>query len=247
MPFTLAHPAAILPFTFLKKKWYSFTGLIIGSVIPDFEGFLRPGYQKTFSHTWGGMFWFDLPLGLLVAFVFHFVVREAIIENLPGVLYKRFSMFRTFSWTSYFSRHFVAVVLSMLIGISTHLVWDRITHTDTYGYAEKAGIEMEPEEKTETRIVLQYASTIVGVIFMMWWVWKLPSSRASVARRTWMPYWVIVIVIAMLVWIYIPRGPIVAPDYDIANTGTTGCILGVIIASAIYKLRMQRADKRIGL
>jgi hypothetical protein len=247
MPFTLAHPAAILPFTFLKKKWYSFTGLIIGSVIPDFEGFLRPGYEKTFSHTWGGMFWFDLPLGFLAAFVFHYLVRAAIIENLPGVLYKRFSMFRVFSWKGYFSKHFVAVVLSMLIGITTHLVWDRITHTDTYGYAEKAGIDMEPEKKRETRVVLQYASTIVGVIFMMWWVWKLPSSRAPAARRVWTPYWLIVVAVAVLVWLYIPRGPIVASDYDIANTGMTGCILGVIIASALYRFRMNRIEERTEL
>jgi hypothetical protein len=41
MPFTFAHPAIVLPLKHLPKRWYSLTGLIIGSMTPDFEYFIR--------------------------------------------------------------------------------------------------------------------------------------------------------------------------------------------------------------
>lgn len=41
MPFTFSHPAIILPLSYLPKKWFSLTGLIIGSLIPDFEYLLE--------------------------------------------------------------------------------------------------------------------------------------------------------------------------------------------------------------
>ncbi|WP_113654854.1 DUF4184 family protein, partial [Pedobacter namyangjuensis] len=30
MPFTFSHPAIVLPLTYLPKKWFSLTGLVIG-------------------------------------------------------------------------------------------------------------------------------------------------------------------------------------------------------------------------
>ncbi|WP_262496247.1 DUF4184 family protein [Flavobacterium piscis] len=39
MPFTFSHPAIILPLKYLPKNWISLTGLIIGSLTPDFEYF----------------------------------------------------------------------------------------------------------------------------------------------------------------------------------------------------------------
>ncbi len=38
MPFTLAHPAAVV---FLKNKKFNFTALILGSMAPDFIYFLN--------------------------------------------------------------------------------------------------------------------------------------------------------------------------------------------------------------
>jgi Domain of unknown function (DUF4184) len=42
--------------------------------------------QSDYSHTLGGLFWFDLPLGLLLAFIFHTIVRNMLDDNLPAVL-----------------------------------------------------------------------------------------------------------------------------------------------------------------
>nr|WP_237421370.1 DUF4184 family protein [Flavobacterium sp. HBTb2-11-1] len=70
MPFTFSHPAIILPLRYLPKSWFSITALTIGSLTPDFEYFLRMKVKSDYSHTLDGIFWFDLPLALLLTFLF---------------------------------------------------------------------------------------------------------------------------------------------------------------------------------
>ena len=41
MPFTFSHPAIVLPLVRKSGHWFSATGLIIGSLTPDFEYFMR--------------------------------------------------------------------------------------------------------------------------------------------------------------------------------------------------------------
>lgn len=40
LPLTFAHPAAVLPFS-RKSKYIHFSALVLGSMAPDFEYFLR--------------------------------------------------------------------------------------------------------------------------------------------------------------------------------------------------------------
>jgi hypothetical protein len=91
MPFTFSHPAIVLPFAFLPRKWFSLTGLVIGSLIPDFEYFLRMRIKSNYSHTIDGLFWFDLPLGIILGYIFHYLVRDSLLNNLPIFLKSRFS------------------------------------------------------------------------------------------------------------------------------------------------------------
>lgn len=41
MSFTFSHPAIVSPLNYFPNKWFSLTGLVIGSLTPDFEYFLR--------------------------------------------------------------------------------------------------------------------------------------------------------------------------------------------------------------
>lgn len=104
MPFTFSHPAIILPLTYLPKKWFSLTGLVIGSLTPDFEYFIRMRIKSDYSHTIEGLFWFDLPLGLLIAFIFHNIVRDSLFDNLPTFLNSRISKFKQLKWNEHFKK-----------------------------------------------------------------------------------------------------------------------------------------------
>ncbi len=145
MPITFAHPAIVLPLLKKRYKLFSATGLVIGSIIPDFESFIRFNEHKHYSHTWLGMFWFDLPLAVIVAFIFHNVVRDPLISNLPPFLENKCRQFMGFRWNAYFRQHFVKIIISMLIGIALHLVWDAFTHLNlAYPDAEDSTILIGP-------------------------------------------------------------------------------------------------------
>ncbi|HYM92834.1 MAG TPA: DUF4184 family protein, partial [Chitinophagaceae bacterium] len=80
MPFTFSHPAAVLPLNYVSKKYVSLTGLVIGSMTPDFEYFLRMRDRSYYSHTWKGVLWFDLPLAIILASIYHGMVRDVLID-----------------------------------------------------------------------------------------------------------------------------------------------------------------------
>ena len=170
MPFTFSHPAIILPLTFLPKKWFSLTGLVIGSLTPDFEYFLRMRIKSNYSHTIDGLFWFDIPLGLLLAFVFHNIVRDSLFDNLPLGLKSKFLSFRKFDWNSHFKKNWLVVIISIFIGAVSHIFWDSFTHD--HGYF----VQTIPNLANTVNIftlkipilkILQHSSTLVGglVIF----------------------------------------------------------------------------------
>ena len=132
MPFTFSHPAIVLPLTFLPRQWFSLTGLVIGSLTPDFEYFLRMRIKSNYSHTIDGLFWFDLPLGLLLALIFHNIVRDSLFDNFPSILKSRFLAFRQFDWNDHFKRKWFVVAISILIGAASHIFWDSFTHDHGY-------------------------------------------------------------------------------------------------------------------
>ena len=103
MPFTFSHPAIILPLNYLPKKWISLTGLVIGSLTPDFEYFIRMKIESNYSHTFWGIFWFDLPLGILLTFIFHNIVKTELFKNLPKELNQRFVTEEELNWSNYFA------------------------------------------------------------------------------------------------------------------------------------------------
>ncbi|NVO86102.1 DUF4184 family protein [Hymenobacter terrestris] len=134
MPFTFFHPAIILPARNLPIKWkkyVSMTGLITGSLAPDFEKFIQMRSGNIYSHTLAGVFGFDLPVALLLAVVFHGIVKATLIDYLPTrALSGRFVAYKRQNWIRYLQRRYVLVILNMLVGISSHLVLDSITHTN---------------------------------------------------------------------------------------------------------------------
>ena len=195
MPFTFSHPAIILPLNFLPKKWFSLTGLIIGSLTPDFEYFLRMRIKSDYSHTLHGIFWLDLPLGILIAYLFHNMIKDHFIQNLPVILRSRFLVFKNFNWHDYFKKHWFVVIISILIGAASHIFWDSFTHksgyfvqlipllTDTVGFFDK----QIPIFK-----ILQHLSTFIGGLVIAFAIYKLPVYKLNKESSS-LKYWIIIL------------------------------------------------------
>ena len=128
MPFTFSHPAIVLPLAKASRRWFSLTGLVVGSIAPDFEYFIRMKVSSIHSHTHPDLFWLNITVGIAIAFIFHRLARNRLIDNLPSFLAYIFSPFKTFDWLHYYQQHRLQVILSILIGAASHVAWDSFTH-----------------------------------------------------------------------------------------------------------------------
>ena len=200
MPFTFSHPAIVLPLTSLPARWYSLTGLVIGSLTPDFEYFLRMDTVGEIGHTLIGIFLFDLPVGLILTFIFHNIVRNSLFVNLPKPLASRLIEFTTFNWNTHFRNTWPVVVTSILIGAASHILWDSFTHRGGFF------VEVIPTLKRTINVwhydigifsILQHASTIGGGIAIVYAISTLPI-KEKVNGGINPKYWVTVIIIAQL-------------------------------------------------
>jgi hypothetical protein len=126
MPFIFAHPLAVLPF--LNRKYFSATGLIVGSITPDFESFMRMRSFSEHSHSVAGLLYFDLPLGFLLAWFFHKIMKDILLDNSPAFVQQRLVPLRHLNFASNVKRNFWIFTSSVLIGSATHLLWDSFTH-----------------------------------------------------------------------------------------------------------------------
>lgn len=124
VPFTLAHSAAALP---LRRLRLVLSALVIGTLAPDFEYFLHFSPSGRFGHTLLGSLVLTLPLALLVLWIFHAIVKIPVIHLLPNAIQRRLHdhvyefRFRGVSRS-------LLIVVSVLLGIATHLVWDAFTY-----------------------------------------------------------------------------------------------------------------------
>lgn len=161
MPFTFSHPAIVLPF--LKKKHFSATALVVGSMSPYLEYFFRMKIQSEISHTFLGIFLVDLPLALIIAFLFHGIIKKPLIENLPLFFQKRLVVLKNFDWNCYFINNLLIVFLSFIFGTMTHIFWDSMTHWDGYIVQRVSFFNMQfigfPIYK-----IAQHLSSVVGLL-----------------------------------------------------------------------------------
>ena len=193
MPFTFSHPAIVLPLTFLPRQWLSLTGLVIGSLTPDFEYFLRMRIKSDYSHTIDGLFWFDLPLGLLLAFLFHNIVRDRLFDNLPIFLKSRFSAFKQFDWNGHFIKNWFVVVISILIGASSHILWDSFTHDHGYFVQTIPALQNSVDflnRQIPILKILQHSSTLFGELVIAFAIYKLPINKPENENVN-LKYWTI--------------------------------------------------------
>ncbi len=193
MPFTFSHPAIVLPLTFFPRQWFSLTGLVIGSLTPDFEYFLRMRIKSNYSHTIDGLFWFDLPLGLLLAFIFHNIVRDSLYDNLPIALKSRFSTFKQFDWNGHFKRNWFIVTISILIGAASHIFWDSFTHDHGYFVQTIPALQNTVDflgGQVPILKILQHSSTLLGGIVIAFAIYKMPANKTEKENIN-LKYWAI--------------------------------------------------------
>jgi hypothetical protein len=104
------------------------SAMIIGTVTPDFEYFFKMELSGRFGHKAMGIFLMDIPIAVLLFFLFHQLVKGCMIDHSPGYFRTRLQMLRNFDALDYWSKHYIAFLVCILIGIISHIFWDALTH-----------------------------------------------------------------------------------------------------------------------
>jgi len=202
VPFTLAHPAAVLP---LRRVWHLRTApLILGAMAPDVPYFLpfAIAHYLPLTHAFAHSFTIDLLLGYLLLggiFLLRRPLTALLSARARALCLRSLGAFREpVEW--------LYAAPAILIGVWTHLLWDSFTHADgwmvhrvsAFSAPLVLGSYVEPVYH-----VLQYLSSVVGLFVLALWYARLPAaasaSGAGAARSPAGPVLVLVIAAAMLI------------------------------------------------
>jgi len=179
MPFTLSHPLYAVP---LRKAFpsLSLTGLIAGSMAPDFEYFIAMVPIRTVGHTMEGFFLQALPLGIAFSFAFHNCVKPIIPLLLPRIGgLRQYAASLIEPWRLSTVGDWLLFLLSLFIGFLTHLFMDHWTH------ASGLFVRIFPGLNTavlghDIYHLLQYGFSLLGAAVPLgygWWKWHKWRSK----------------------------------------------------------------------
>ena len=162
MPFTAAHPAAILPF----RKRFIFSALVVGAIAPDLHYFVGVDHHFQATHTIAGAFYICLPSALAVLWLFQRVLKLPLISLAPERLQSRLARFaEPFRFGP--AKRFIWILISLLLGIFSHLLWDSFTHGGGYMAQHIAALRTVPFARYEIYRplynLLQHLSSLLGV------------------------------------------------------------------------------------
>ncbi|QKS69895.1 DUF4184 family protein [Paenalkalicoccus suaedae] len=192
MPLTLAHPAAVLPFS-RNSKYIDFTALVLGSMAPDFEYFLRGQPAGVIGHTWTGFFVLNLPMVIILYILYKTFIHKTLFQHLPTFLQDTYSQ----KIEPKGLLKIVVLLYSALLGMLTHVTWDSFTHQEGFMVLQLSFLRNSVHVFDYTIPIyslLQHGSTLLGltviVAYMMFRTAKYSSHRrANAPTRQKLVYW----------------------------------------------------------
>jgi hypothetical protein len=191
VPFTLAHPAAVLP---LARRPLVPAALVAGSLSPDVPYFVplprsadtwyEPLVNATTTHAWPGALTVAVPtaaalLGLwwLVRAPLRALVATGRAAGPEGA---------RSAWTWVGAGW---VIASLALGVLTHVAWDAFTHGDGVVVQHVAWLREPLVGSVPAARVIQHLSTAVGLLVLAGWAartvtaWWRGGGRPSLDRR----------------------------------------------------------------
>ena len=190
MPFTLAHPVAVIFLNKYLKKWGVLSALIIGSMVPDFSYFLPLGVGRYETHSIMALFWFCLPVGLGLFYLYHLLLYPVLFSILPTQLQQR--LHGNIVLGKLPASSFLSIVLCILIGAVTHIIWDTFTHPPRGLPVPLASlmqiilIQFDGYTFYFYRL-LQHLSSLIGIGLIIYWIKEWHKNTQPIQQVAWAP------------------------------------------------------------
>lgn len=177
MPFVLAHPVAVLPLQRTLGGRLDPAALVVGSMTPDLALFVPLGVARAQSHSLLGLLWFGLPVGVAAYVFFHLIVAPLLVRVMEP---RREDPGR--SWPTGWAHGAIParpagfVLLSLLLGGGTHLLWDAFTHGSGAAVRWLPALRDPLFDLGGYRVfvykLLQHGSSLAGVALLAWMAWR---------------------------------------------------------------------------
>jgi len=252
LPFTFAHPVVVIPIKNKWPTWFSLTGLVVGSMAPDFEYFIRMKTVTTISHTSAGILLFDLPIVLLVSYVFNSVIKKPLLLNLPSPfnsLYEHLPPDRSIVLST---KTFWVYVLSAFVGVLTHLLWDSFTHING-AFVVRSEFLSSYLTIFSTKVpiykILQHGSTLLGLVSLFIYLRNLALKRktlqshrfSDVPARKKVFYWLYIILISIIISglrvMFSANGINIGLLGIVVSSMVAGGMIGLLVMSVLYNYK----------
>ena len=183
MPWTLVHPAAVLPLRKYCANRHLFGALVVGSISPDFGYYVGRFDIATTAHTLRGLLIVCLPTGLALLVLIR--ILHGPVANLLPQPHRQaiLSLPRMPQLSNPIA--VLCVSASIIIGAITHNLWDSFTHRTGYVVARWPPLQMPAftlgVKTLRVFEVLQHASTAIGliIVFAAYLRWLKGTDRGT--------------------------------------------------------------------
>lgn len=227
VPFTLAHPVAVLPL----RRFLWFPGLVAGAVAPD-VGYYLPVLP---TH--------DVLGGSLAAVVLLLVGRLL----LPSVMAVAPEFVRVRVARPGGFRQPVVRALSIVVGVLTHLLWDGFTQTDGWFVRRWDWLDITVVGPHRLYNVIGYVSSLGGLVLLAWMAARCPKvhdwpSRTGKSRYK---FWIFVALAAAIGVTWSLSDPVSQISlYDWVRRLLLGLIQGVSVAVVVHAVLWRFGQSR---
>lgn len=205
MPFTISHMAVAAP---LARRGLILSAVIVGSIAPDFIYFLSLSTTNRWGHSLQGILLFSLPLALLGLWGFHAFLKRPLLRLVP-LAHRRRLLPYAGPFAFWPAKRLFLIVVSVGIGLGTHLVLDSFTHdygllTVHFPFLQATWLQMNGRAIPLCDLLQIVLSVgLLGVLVAQYARWFfLNRSGASLANfldcRTHLPLYLVLLVIATI-------------------------------------------------
>src|SRR5262245_11049353 len=174
MPWTFAHPAAVLPLRRWCPSRLNLAALVLGTLTPDVGYYVESQRLANLAHSFRGSLLVCLPVGVGCLVLFY-LFRRPVCHLLPRPHRTLLEPLLTSPAPSRLVP-VLAVLISVIIGAWTHILWDSFTHENGWG-VDRVVLLQEPIKQLPAYRFLQHLSTVVGIGVLV------VSYRRSMVRR----------------------------------------------------------------